>query len=106
MPDLFLRPTIIAGERARDDYGVIWEGLPVGRIFKGVAVGGAQAWSWSCFLPNVPQPSSHRGRAGSLAEAKAKFQRAWADLQGQISHGEIEEARALAADRSRPWHRD
>lgn len=105
MSDLFLRPTVIAGETAPGDYIVIWDDLPIGRIFRQVGVGGAMAWHWSCGLPNVLQPSGHRGRAGSLEAAKAEFRKAWTDLQGRISHGEIEEARALAADRSRPWHR-
>lgn len=95
MPDLFLRPTEMNGELLKDDYVVIWHGLSIGRIFKGIDVGGGHAWSWSCFLPNVPQTSSHRGRAGSLAQAKVAFRTAWEDLQGQISHGEIEEARRL-----------
>lgn len=77
---------------------MIWDDLPIGRIFKQVDVGGGQGWSWSCFLPNVPQPSSHRGRATSLPQAKADFQKAWADLQGQISHGEIEEARGMTGE--------
>ena len=29
----------------------------------------------------------------------------WDDLKGQISHDEIQAARRIAADRSRPWHR-
>lgn len=101
MSDLFLRPTEMNGERLKDDYVVIWDGLSIGRIFKAVDVGGGQAWSWSCFLPNVPQPSDHRGRAGSLAQAKAEFRTAWTDLEGRISHGEIEAARRLAVDRGR-----
>jgi hypothetical protein len=106
MPDdLSLRKTVIGGETAPGDYLVIWEALPIGRIFKSVAVGGADAWSWSCALPNVPQPSSHRGRADSLDAAKAQFLKAWTDLQSQIGYAEIREARAIAADRSRPWHK-
>lgn len=103
--ELFLRPTVIAGETAPGDYLVIWDELPIGRIYKTVAVGGAPTWSWSCALPNVPQPSHRRGRAATLDLAKIDFRRAWQDLQSQISHGEIEKARALDADRSRPWHK-
>ncbi|WP_409188470.1 hypothetical protein [Bradyrhizobium sp. RDM4] len=102
--DLALRRTVIAGETAPDDYVVISDDLAIGRIFKTIAVGGGEAWSWSCFLPNVPQPSSHRGRAGSLETAKASFRAAWTDLQSQLSYDQIREARAIDADRSRPWH--
>lgn len=106
MPDdLSLRRTIIGGETAPDDYAVIWDELAIGRIFKAVAVGGQDAWSWSCFLSNVPQPSSHRGRASSLEAAKVQFRAAWTDLQSQISYAQIREARAIEADRSRPWHK-
>ena len=62
MSNLALRPTVIADERVPDDYIVIWDDLSIGRIFKSVDVGGGFAWSWSCFLPNVPQTSAHRGR--------------------------------------------
>jgi hypothetical protein len=39
---LTLRPTLIGGETAPDDYQVIWDSLPIGRILKqpGVPVGG------------------------------------------------------------------
>ena len=102
---LFLRRTIIAGKTCTDDYVVVWDGLEIGRIFKQVAVGGGDAWSWSCGLPNVPQASSHRGREPSLEAAKAMFRAAWTELHAQIGYREIMEARAIQADRSRPWHR-
>lgn len=103
--DLTLRRTVIGGETVPDDYAVIWDDLSIGRIFRSIAVGGADAWSWSCFLPNVPQSSSHRGRADRLDQAKAQFRAAWTDLQSQISYAQIREARAIEADRSRPWHK-
>ncbi len=106
MPDdLTLRRTVIGGETAPNDYVVIWDDLRIGRIFKTVAVGGGADWSWSCFLPNVPQRSGHRGRAGSLDAAKAAFRTAWTALQSELSYEEIRQARAIGADRSRPWHR-
>ncbi|MBW7967597.1 hypothetical protein [Bradyrhizobium sp. BR 10261] len=103
--DLSLRCTIISGETAPDDYVVIWDGLHIGRIFKTEAVGGGATWSWSCALPNVPQPSQHRGHAGSLTAAKDAFRGAWDDLQQQVSYDQLKEARAIDEDRSRPWHR-
>lgn len=81
MPDdLTLRRTVIGGETAPDDFVVLWD-------HKTIDVGGRHAWSWTCFLPNVPQRSAHRGRAASLDAAKAAFRAAWTDLQSEISHG-------------------
>jgi hypothetical protein len=106
MPDdLTLRRTVIGGETAPGDYTVIWDDLAIGRIFKQVGIGGSEAWSWSCFLPNVPQRSGHRGREASLDRAKAEFRAAWTELQSEISYAQIREARAIDADRSRPWHK-
>ncbi|MGY3357999.1 hypothetical protein ACVWZK_004662 [Bradyrhizobium sp. GM0.4] len=64
MPDdLTMRRTVIGGETAPDDYEVIWDELSIGRIFRGV--GGIGGWSWSVFLPNVPQRDQHRGGEGN-----------------------------------------
>lgn len=103
--DLSLRKTIIGGETAPDDYLVIWDGLPVGRIFKGGGIGGSVTWSWSAGLPNVPQRSRHRGMAESLPAAKTAFREAWDELRQDLSYQDIQEARKLDADRSRPWHK-
>lgn len=103
--DLTMRRTVIAGETAPGDYVVIWDDLCIGRIVKTVSVGGGNDWSWSCSLPNVPQRSGQRGRAGSLDEAKAAFRIAWTTLQSELSYDQIKEARAIDADRSRPWHK-
>jgi len=103
--DLTLRPTRVGGETAPDDYIVIWDDLSIGRIQKTIDVGGHHAWSWTCFLPNVPQRSHHRGRAGSLEAAKAQFRAAWTELQAEVSYAQIREARAIEGDRPRPWHK-
>lgn len=102
--DLTMRRTVIGGETVPDDYLVIWEELAIGRIFKSVAVGGHDAWSWRCFLSNVPQPSSHRGRRGSLDAAKAQFRIAWEELKSNVSYDQIQESRA-EQNSVRPWHR-
>ncbi|MCK1693759.1 hypothetical protein [Bradyrhizobium sp. 144] len=105
MPDdLTMRRTVIGGETAPDDYEVIWDELSIGRILRGVSVGGIDGWSWSVFLPNVPQRDQHRGGAGSLTEAKARFRTAWEDLHGQIGYDQISKAREIQG-RRRPWHR-
>ncbi|RXG85619.1 hypothetical protein EAV90_34945 [Bradyrhizobium vignae] len=102
---LTMRPTVIGGEMALGDYTVIWDGLRIGRIFKAAGLGGHDAWSWSVSLPNRPQPSSHRGQAASLEEAKALFRAAWTELRERLNDRQIEQVRAIDADRSRPWHK-
>lgn len=101
--DLTLRRAIIGGEAATDDYLVIWDGLCIGRIWKTIAVGGGADWSWSCGLPNVPQRSGQRGRAGSMDAAKAAFRGAWTALEAELSYEEIKVAREIQNER-RPWH--
>jgi hypothetical protein len=106
MPDeLFLRKAVIGGETSPHDYVVIWDELPIGRIFKSIGIRGHANWTWSCFLGNAPQHSHHRGIAPDLAAAKADFREAWEDLKSSVSYDQIREARRLAADRSRPWQR-
>ncbi|WP_018456781.1 hypothetical protein [Bradyrhizobium sp. WSM4349] len=102
--DLTMRRTVIGAETAPDDYEVIWDELSIGRIFRGVGGGGSHGWSWSVFLPNVPQRDQHRGDAGNLAEAKARFRTAWEDLHDQIGYDQIQQAREIQG-RRRPWHR-
>lgn len=103
--ELFLRRTVIGGQTAPGDYIVIWDDLPIGRIHKVPGVGGRDAWSWNCGLPNVPQRSHHRGRGSSLNEAKEMFREAWDELKDDLSHAQIKQAREIANDRSRPWHK-
>ncbi|MBB4359845.1 hypothetical protein GGD65_000843 [Bradyrhizobium sp. CIR18] len=97
--ELSLRRAVIGGKTAPDDYVVIWDDLHIGRIFRTTAVGGGADWSWSCFLPNVPQRSAHRGHAASLDAAKMAFRSAWAALQ---SDPQLRRDQAGARDRRRP----
>jgi hypothetical protein len=65
MPDpdaLSLRPTMIGGETHPDDYQVIWNCIPIGRILKqpGVPVGRPN-WHWGVAFPGRAQPPGHRG---------------------------------------------
>ncbi|WP_316184768.1 hypothetical protein [Bradyrhizobium sp. SZCCHNRI1003] len=88
MPDAWrLRPTVIGGETAPDDYVVIdAEGRVIGRIFHSHT-----AWVWTVGLPNPRAPS---GEAKSLDEAKAAFQDGWEQFTALI--GEERLARAFA----------
>lgn len=105
MPDdLSLRRAVIGGETAPDDYQVIWDELAIGRIFKTVAVGGHDAWSWTAGMSNIPQRPTHRGRADSLNGAKAAFRKAWDEIKADLSYDQIKEAREIQ-NQKRSWHR-
>ncbi|WP_247563961.1 hypothetical protein [Bradyrhizobium sp. 188] len=87
-----MRRTVIGGQTAPDDYEVIWDDLVIGRIFRSIGVGGQGGWSWTAFLPNVPQRDQHRGGAGSLTEAKAASE----------PHGRICTSRSATTRSARP----
>jgi hypothetical protein len=54
-PDqLFLRPTVIGGETREGDYQVIWDDVPIGRIYSTHGVGGHDIWNWDVILPKLP----------------------------------------------------
>lgn len=107
--DLFLRPTVIAGETAPDDFEVYWNGLSIGRILKqpGVPMGRPN-WFWGVAFPGRPQPSSHRGNCSDLEECKRRFKAVWAGIRDGLSEADIEEARSIveAADRRTVKWRD
>jgi hypothetical protein len=64
---LLLRPTVIGGDAAPDDYQVIWNGMPIGRILEqpGVLLGRPN-WFWGVAFPGRSQPSGHRGNCSDL----------------------------------------
>jgi hypothetical protein len=106
MPELFLRPTVIAGETAPDDFEVIWGGLTIGRILKqpGVPIGRPN-WHWSVAFPGRPQPHGHRGHASDLEECKRRFKAVWAGIRPGLSEADVEAARRVAdaSDRRTRW---
>jgi len=71
--NLLLRPTVIGGDKFKEDYCVIHEGRSVGRImlttnrsWQGVV------WEWHVNPPLLIPPWCN-GSAGSLEDAKSKF---------------------------------
>jgi hypothetical protein len=94
MPDLFLRPTVIAGETAEGDFTVIHEGREIGRIrgtFDHVST--KPMWSWNITVP-LPMAAWTRGSADSLSAAKVAFREAWERFYASLSPEQIER-----------WHR-
>jgi|1185.fasta_scaffold1189201_1 hypothetical protein len=75
---LFLRPTVIAGQRGEDDFQVIWDGIPIGRILKQPGVpfdrpgsrtsrSCPRTASWRAIWPNASAVSKPCGRASMRA---------------------------------------
>jgi hypothetical protein len=73
---------MIGGETHPDDYQVIWNGIPIGRILKqpGVPVGRPN-WHWGVAFPGRAQPPGHRGHCSDLEECKRRFRAVWADTR-------------------------
>lgn len=111
MPDeqLYLRPAVIGGETAPDDYAVHWNGLSIGRILKqpGVPIGRPN-WHWGVAFPGRPQLPDHRGNCSDLEECKRRFKAVWSGIRTSLSEADIEAARRTveaAHQRSSNWAR-
>ena len=98
-PDqLFLRPTVIAGTRYDDDYQVIWDGIPIGRILKQPGIPHSSPnWSWGVAFPHKPQQAWMRGIERDLDEAKKRFKLAWSGVHPKLTAEDIDKARKQAA---------
>lgn len=103
---LVLRPTVIAGEKGKDDYLVIWNGLSIGRILKVAAVGGRDAWNWGVAFPRMPQLPAHRGQESDLEECKRRFKVVWTGIHRTLTEADVEAARSdQDSVKDRPWNR-
>lgn len=92
---LALRPTVIGGERAPDDYQVIWQGMPIGRIMRqSDAPADRPQWWWGVNVHGMPQPPSDRGAAADLAEAKHRFKEVWKRIHADLCYADLQRARA------------
>jgi hypothetical protein len=100
--DLFLRPTVIGGDTAPDDYVVLWNDLPIGRVLKqpGVPMGRPN-WHWGVTFPGRPQPAGHRGNCSDLDECKRRFKTVWAGIRLGLTEADIEAARRIEVDADR-----
>jgi hypothetical protein len=102
-PDaLILRPTMIGSESHPDDYQVIWNGIPIGRILKqpGVPVGRPN-WHWGVAFPGRAQPPGHRGHCSDPEECKRRFRAVWSGIRSSLSDADVEAARRVEADADR-----
>jgi hypothetical protein len=97
---LLLRPTVLTGEKLKDDYCVFHEGRSVGRIM----LASDRSWRgvcWDWFInPPPPIPAWGHGTANSLDAAKAEFRSA-----SFLCISDAEADRDLAAHRlkERTW---
>lgn len=89
-PDqLFLRPTVIAGDRLENDYQIIWRDLPIGRILQQPGIPyGRPNWSWGVAFPGQPQPPAHRGLCSDLEECKRRVKVVWSGIRPGLTSGD------------------
>jgi hypothetical protein len=71
-----MRATVIAGEKGKDDYVAIWNGIRIGHVLK-VAAGTRNGRGASPSRINPSLPPAHRGQAGDLDECKRRFKVVW-----------------------------
>jgi hypothetical protein len=94
-PDrLFLRATVIGGDRLDNDYQVVWKGLPIGRILQQPGVPeGRPNWAWGVIIPSKPQRPTHRGLCSDLAECKRHFRVVWKAIRPTLTGEDIDALR-------------
>ena len=85
--NLALRPI---GE---NDFSVIREARPIGRIRLSDERAGHEAWNWSITVP-LPVPSFGVGTATSMDAAKTAFRAAWEQFYRGLTQSDIDH-----------WHR-
>jgi hypothetical protein len=104
---LSLRKTVIGGETAPDDYLVIWEGTPIGRILKQPGMPDRRPnWSWGIILPIGQQLDWMRGICSDLEECRRRFKVAWSAVHARLTDADVEKLReAEQQSQERPWTR-
>lgn len=88
--DLTLRQTVIGGDRLENDYQVIHEGRPIGRIRQAdERLGHAPGWDWVIQIM-VPLPLGvGSGTVAGFDEAKATFRQAWEKAYATLTPEQI-----------------
>ena len=75
-----------------NDYAIIEDGYPVGRI-RLAAERGGETWMWNC---TIPAPGAPSGTAGSLDAAKAAFRETWMKFKATIGPERLANALEIA----------
>jgi hypothetical protein len=103
---LVLRSTVIAGEKGRDDFVVVWNAITIGRLLKVASVGGRDAWNWGVAFPRMPQVPAHRGQASDLEECKRRFKVVWSAIHRTLTEADVDAAfRHEETLKDRPWNK-
>ena len=90
---IILHVTKIDGKSYRNDYTVMWRGLPIGRIRKNPGLPGyIDQWSWGCNVYGQPSLSRDSGQGPDLEDCKAKFKTAWARIRAGLTDWDIAKA--------------
>jgi hypothetical protein len=90
---IILHVTKIDGKSYRNDYTVMWRGLPIGRIRKNPGLSGhIDQWSWGCNVYGQPSLSGDSGQGKNLGDCKDKFRIAWLRIRARLTDGDIAKA--------------
>ena len=90
---IVLHVTRIDGKSYRNDYTVMWRGLPVGRIRKNPGLPAhIDQWSWGCNVYGQPSLSSDSGQGTDLENCKAKFKIASLRIRARLTDRDIAKA--------------
>src|SRR6478672_4761751 len=93
---IVLHVTRIDGKSYRNDYTVMWRGLPIGRIRKNPGLPAhVDQWSWGCNVYGRPPHRDDGGQGADLEDCKAKFKIAWAAKCAGLTDRAIAKAREL-----------
>jgi hypothetical protein len=95
---LALRPTKIDGAVLKDDYQVIWQDMPIGRIMlRSGQPQGQPPWWFGVNVHGMPQPPADRGVANSLPDAQRRFKEVWKRVHSELAYSDLQRARAFYA---------
>jgi hypothetical protein len=90
---IILHVTRIDGKSYRNDYTVMWRGLPIGRIRRNPGLPAhIDQWSWGCNVYGQPSLSHDSGQGTDLENCKAKFNIAWLRIRAGLTDWDIAKA--------------
>jgi len=83
---IVLHVTRIDGKSYRNDYTVMWRGLPIGRIRRNPGLPAhIDQWSWGCNVYGQPSLSGDSGQDKNLEDCKDKFRIAWLRIRARLT---------------------